>query len=112
MRPTAVTSSRPFSSASPPAPPRRTEETFGPTPAVTKITDSDETVALTNAGSYGAGSAVFSRIPTWAVCLIRLSPPRCNTRGGSGSVAPAGRPTAQAGARTAQNIACSPTARS
>ncbi|MFI0990399.1 aldehyde dehydrogenase family protein [Streptomyces exfoliatus] len=38
-----------------------TEETFGPTLAVVKVTDTDEAVAHISAGRYGLGSAVFSR---------------------------------------------------
>jgi succinate-semialdehyde dehydrogenase / glutarate-semialdehyde dehydrogenase len=38
-----------------------TEETFGPTLAVVKVTDTEEAIAHINAGRYGLGSAVFSR---------------------------------------------------
>ncbi len=38
-----------------------TEETFGPTVTVTRVSSMDEAVALANAGRYGLGSAVFSR---------------------------------------------------
>ena len=38
-----------------------TEETFGPTLAVVKVADTEEAIALINAGQYGLGSAVFSR---------------------------------------------------
>jgi aldehyde dehydrogenase (NAD+) len=38
-----------------------TEETFGPTMTVTKVTSMDEAVRLTNATRYGLGSTVFSR---------------------------------------------------
>ncbi|MEV0219820.1 aldehyde dehydrogenase family protein [Streptomyces sp. NPDC050704] len=38
-----------------------TEETFGPTLAVVKVTDTEEAVAHINSGRYGLGSAVFSR---------------------------------------------------
>ncbi|GAB2867374.1 aldehyde dehydrogenase family protein [Nocardioides pacificus] len=37
-----------------------TEETFGPTVAVNKVSSMDEAVRLTNAGRYGLGSTVFS----------------------------------------------------
>jgi succinate-semialdehyde dehydrogenase/glutarate-semialdehyde dehydrogenase len=38
-----------------------TEETFGPTLAVVKVADTEQAIALINAGPYGLGSAVFSR---------------------------------------------------
>ena len=38
-----------------------TEETFGPTVAVTKVRDMDEAVELANATAYGLGSTVFSK---------------------------------------------------
>ncbi|MFJ1807777.1 MULTISPECIES: aldehyde dehydrogenase family protein [unclassified Streptomyces] len=38
-----------------------TEETFGPTLAVVKVTDTEEAIAHINGGRYGLGSAVFSR---------------------------------------------------
>jgi acyl-CoA reductase-like NAD-dependent aldehyde dehydrogenase len=38
-----------------------TEETFGPTLTVTRVTDADEGVRLANASRYGLGGAVFSR---------------------------------------------------
>ncbi|QQM38096.1 aldehyde dehydrogenase family protein [Streptomyces liliifuscus] len=38
-----------------------TEETFGPTLAVVKVTDTEEAIAHVNGGRYGLGSAVFSR---------------------------------------------------
>jgi aldehyde dehydrogenase (NAD+) len=37
-----------------------TEETFGPTVTVARVSDMDEAVALTNAGRYGLGATVFS----------------------------------------------------
>lgn len=37
-----------------------TEETFGPTVAVTRVRDMDEAVELANATAYGLGSSVFS----------------------------------------------------
>jgi acyl-CoA reductase-like NAD-dependent aldehyde dehydrogenase len=37
------------------------EETFGPTVTVTEVSDLDEGVRLANGGSYGLGSAVFTR---------------------------------------------------
>ena len=37
------------------------EETFGPTLTVTKVKDTDEAVALTNATSYGLAGSVFSK---------------------------------------------------
>jgi acyl-CoA reductase-like NAD-dependent aldehyde dehydrogenase len=37
------------------------EETFGPTVTVTEVADLDEGVRLANGGSYGLGSAVFTR---------------------------------------------------
>lgn len=41
--------------------PAITEETFGPTLAVSRVRDADEGVDRANAGSFGLGSAVFSR---------------------------------------------------
>jgi acyl-CoA reductase-like NAD-dependent aldehyde dehydrogenase len=38
-----------------------TEETFGPTMTVTKVTSMDEAVELTNASKYALGSSVFSK---------------------------------------------------
>lgn len=38
-----------------------TEETFGPTLTVSRVSDIDEAVALTNASRYGLGSAVFGK---------------------------------------------------
>ncbi|QIK66171.1 aldehyde dehydrogenase family protein [Nocardioides sp. HDW12B] len=38
-----------------------TEETFGPTVAVTRVRDMDEAVELANATAYGLGSTVFSK---------------------------------------------------
>jgi succinate-semialdehyde dehydrogenase / glutarate-semialdehyde dehydrogenase len=38
-----------------------TEETFGPTLAIGKVTSTDEAIRLINSGKYGLGSAVFSR---------------------------------------------------
>jgi succinate-semialdehyde dehydrogenase/glutarate-semialdehyde dehydrogenase len=38
-----------------------TEETFGPTLAIVKVTSTDEAVRFINSGKYGLGSAVFSR---------------------------------------------------
>ena len=38
-----------------------TEETFGPTVAVTRVRDMDEAVQLANATTYGLGSTVFSK---------------------------------------------------
>lgn len=38
-----------------------TEETFGPTLAVVKVADTEQAIALINAGPYGLGGAVFSR---------------------------------------------------
>jgi len=38
-----------------------TEETFGPTLVVVKVADTEEAIALINAGPYGLGSAVFSQ---------------------------------------------------
>jgi succinate-semialdehyde dehydrogenase/glutarate-semialdehyde dehydrogenase len=38
-----------------------TEETFGPTLTVTKVTDADEAIRLTNATGYGLGGAVFAK---------------------------------------------------
>ena len=41
--------------------PAMTEETFGPTLAVTRVRDGDDAVDQANASSYGLGSAVFSK---------------------------------------------------
>jgi acyl-CoA reductase-like NAD-dependent aldehyde dehydrogenase len=41
--------------------PAMTDETFGPTLAVTRVRDADEAVDRANASSYGLGSAVFSK---------------------------------------------------
>jgi succinate-semialdehyde dehydrogenase / glutarate-semialdehyde dehydrogenase len=41
--------------------PAMTDETFGPTLAVTRVRDADEAVDQANASSYGLGSAVFSK---------------------------------------------------
>jgi acyl-CoA reductase-like NAD-dependent aldehyde dehydrogenase len=38
-----------------------TEETFGPTVTVNRVTDMDEAVTLANGTAYGLGSSVFSR---------------------------------------------------
>jgi succinate-semialdehyde dehydrogenase / glutarate-semialdehyde dehydrogenase len=38
-----------------------TEETFGPTLAIVKVTDTDEAIALVNSSPYGLGSSVFGR---------------------------------------------------
>ena len=38
-----------------------TEETFGPTLSIVKVADTDEAVALANAGTYGLGGSVYSR---------------------------------------------------
>ncbi|MEY9863544.1 succinate-semialdehyde dehydrogenase/glutarate-semialdehyde dehydrogenase [Catenulispora sp. GAS73] len=38
-----------------------TQETFGPTLAIVKVTDTDEAIALANASPYGLGSSVYSR---------------------------------------------------
>jgi acyl-CoA reductase-like NAD-dependent aldehyde dehydrogenase len=38
-----------------------TEETFGPTVTVTRISDLDEGIRLANGGRYGLGSAVFTK---------------------------------------------------
>ena len=38
-----------------------TEETFGPTLAINKVTNTDEAIRLSNASSYGLAAAVFSK---------------------------------------------------
>ena len=38
-----------------------TEETFGPTLAINKVTNTDEAIRLSNASSYGLSAAVFSK---------------------------------------------------
>jgi len=48
-----------------------TEETFGPTVTVTRVTDLDEGVRLANASRYGLGSAVFARNKKAAMAAAR-----------------------------------------
>jgi acyl-CoA reductase-like NAD-dependent aldehyde dehydrogenase len=48
-----------------------TEETFGPTVTVTRVTDLDEGVRLANAGHYGLGSSVFAKNRKRAVAAAR-----------------------------------------
>jgi acyl-CoA reductase-like NAD-dependent aldehyde dehydrogenase len=48
-----------------------TEETFGPTVTVTRVSDMAEGVRLANAGSYGLGSAVFTKSKKHAVEVAR-----------------------------------------
>jgi acyl-CoA reductase-like NAD-dependent aldehyde dehydrogenase len=48
-----------------------TEETFGPTVTVTRIKDLAEGVKLANAGSYGLGSAVFTKSKKRAIEAAR-----------------------------------------
>lgn len=48
-----------------------TDETFGPTLTINRVRDLDEAVALTNAGRYGLGAAVFSRSRRTAVDVAR-----------------------------------------
>jgi acyl-CoA reductase-like NAD-dependent aldehyde dehydrogenase len=38
-----------------------TEETFGPTLAINKVTNTDEAIRLSNASNYGLAAAVFSK---------------------------------------------------
>ena len=38
-----------------------TQETFGPTIAINKVTNTDEAIKLSNASSYGLAAAVFSK---------------------------------------------------
>ena len=38
-----------------------TEETFGPTLAINRVTDTDEAIRLSNASNYGLAAAVFSK---------------------------------------------------
>src|SRR5579875_362551 len=48
-----------------------TEETFGPTVTVTRVRDLAEGVRLANAGTYGLGSAIFTRSSRRAVEVAR-----------------------------------------
>ena len=48
-----------------------TEETFGPTVTVARVTDLDEGVRLANASRYGLGSAVFARNRKAAMAAAR-----------------------------------------
>jgi acyl-CoA reductase-like NAD-dependent aldehyde dehydrogenase len=48
-----------------------TEETFGPTVTVTKVSDLAEGIKLANAGRYGLGSAVFTKSRRRAVEAAR-----------------------------------------
>ena len=48
-----------------------TEETFGPTPTVTRVGDLDEGSRLANASRYALGSAVFSRNAKRALAAAR-----------------------------------------
>ena len=38
-----------------------TEETFGPTIAINKVSDMNEAIKLSNASEYGLGASVFSK---------------------------------------------------
>ncbi len=51
--------------------PAMTEETFGPTVAITRVNDREEALGRANATSYGLGAAVFSRNRGRAMDLAR-----------------------------------------